>query len=166
MLSCRLRKWVVMTVTFVVLAGFSPSTAWGQKDINFSTVGTITSTLLFGNFVVPDVYSFFAEAGEMLRIETSNSVFDPTLRVVGPDAEIVLFDDDSGAGDNARIVFRAEDTGVYLVIVSSFSGNPGGGSYTLTFARGAAALQSTRAEPSVGRHRLDVENPVELKPER
>jgi hypothetical protein len=47
-----------------------------MKDINFATTGSVRSTLLFGNFIVPDVYSFMATVGEQIRVETSNTSID------------------------------------------------------------------------------------------
>jgi hypothetical protein len=126
----------------VALAGLVPSTAHAQKSIDFFTTGSVRSTLVFSNQIVPDTYYFFATAGERIRVRTSNNAFDTTIRVVGPDASISLFDDDSGGGLASNLAFTAADTGAYIVVVSSFSGNPGGGDYTLTFARGAAAASS------------------------
>jgi Bacterial pre-peptidase C-terminal domain len=137
-----------------------------MKNINFSTTGSVTSTLVFGNFISPDVYSFFAQAGQQIRLETSNASFDTTIRVVGPDAAIDLFDDDGGDGLASRLVFTTEDTGTYIAVVSSFSGNPGGGNYTLNFARGAAALQAVSEvseDTEHGKSMPEFENEVEVK---
>ena len=137
-----------------------------MKNINFTTTGSVTSTLVFGNLISPDVYSFFAQAGEQIRLETSNTAFDTTIRVVGPDAAIDLFDDDGGDGLDSRLVFTAADTGSYIAVVSSFSGNPGGGDYTLTFARGAAARQALSeagADTEQGKSMSEFENQVEVK---
>ena len=127
----------------VALAGLVPSTAHAQKSINFFTSGSVRSTLVFTNQIVPDTYYFFATAGERIRVQTSNNAFDTTIRVVGPDASISPFDDDSGGGLASRLAFTAADTGAYIAVVSSFSGNPGGGDYTLTFARGVLADQAS-----------------------
>ena len=139
----RLSGLVAVMALGVALSGLVPSSAHAQKNINFLTSGSVRSTLLFGNQIVPDVYEFFATAGERIRVQTSNNAFDTTIRVVGPDASISLFDDDSGGSLASRLVFTASDTGAYIAIVSSFSGNPGGGNYTLTFARGALADQAS-----------------------
>jgi hypothetical protein len=127
----------------VALAGLVPSTAHAQKSIDFFTTGSVRSTLVFSNQIVPDTYYFFATAGERIRVRTSNNAFDTTIRVVGPDASISLFDDDSGGGLASNLAFTAADTGAYIVVVSSFSGNPGGGDYTLEFARGTAAYAAS-----------------------
>ena len=137
-----------------------------MKNINFTTTGSVRSTLLFGNFISPDVYYFFATVGEQIRVETSNTSVDTTIRVIGPDAFINLFDDDGGVGLASRLVFTAADTGYYIVVVSSFSGNPGGGDYTLNFARGSAALQALnelREDPEQGKSMPDLDNPMEVK---
>jgi Bacterial pre-peptidase C-terminal domain len=139
-----------------------------MKNIQFGTTGSVNSTLLFGNFISPDVYTFFAQAGERIRLETSNlqAGLDTTIRVVGPDASITLFDDDGAGGLASRLVFTAADTGWYVAVVSTFSGNPGGGNYTLNFARGAAALQAldeVSEDTERGKSTPDVENQVEEK---
>jgi hypothetical protein len=142
-----------------------------MKNVNFTTTGSVTSTLVFTNQISPDVYSFFATAGEQIRLETSNASFDTTIRVVGPDASVNLFDDDGGAGLASRLVFTAADTGGYIAVVSSFSGNPGGGNYTLNFARGAAALQAAALQAvsevsedrEQGKSMPELENQVEVK---
>jgi Bacterial pre-peptidase C-terminal domain len=137
-----------------------------MKNINFTTTGSVTSTLVFNNFISPDVYSFFAEAGEQIRLETSNTSVDTTIRVIGPDAAINLFDDDGAGFPLSRLVFTTEDTGNYIVVVSSFSGNPGGGDYTLNFARGAAALQAVdevSEDTERGKSMPEFENQVEVK---
>jgi hypothetical protein len=136
-----------------------------MKNINFDTTGSVTSTLVFGNQIVPDVYSFFAQAGEQIRLETSDTGVDTTIRVVGPDASIDLFDDDGGGFPLSRLVFTAADAGGY-VAVSSFSGNPGGGTYTLNFARGPAALQAVSEvseDAERGKLMSELENQVEVK---
>lgn len=163
----RLTGVLAVLALVVVVGGLSPSLAHAQKNIFFTTTGSVHSTLVFTNQISPDVYSFFATAGERIRVETSNNSFDTTIRVIGPDASINLFDDDSAGNLASRLVFTAADTGWYLVVVSSFSGNPGGGDYTLHFARGAAAassIQALIATPQGGESMSDVDNAVEEKP--
>lgn len=139
-----------------------------MKNISFAVTGSVNSTLVFNNFITPDVYTFFAQTGERIRLQTSNlqAGLDTTIRVVGPDAAINLFDDDGGGFPASRLVFTAADTGWYVAVVSTFSGNPGGGNYTLNFARGAAALQAegeVSEDTERGKSTPDVENQVEEK---
>lgn len=165
---CRMSRVLGVLATLVALGGMFPSIALAEKNINFTTTGSVKSTLLFTNQISPDVYSFFVPtAGEQIRVQTSNNSFDTTIRVIGPDGFINLFDDDGGGNLASRLVFTAADAGTYIVVVSSFSGNPGGGDYTLNFARGSAALQSLtelRVVPDEGKSMPDVNNPVQVKP--
>jgi pre-peptidase len=158
-----------LLVVVLGVTGLFPAIAQAQKNINFTTTGSVTSTLVFNNQISPDVYSFFATAGEPIRVQTVNNSFDTTIRVVGPDAAINLFDDDGGTNLASRLDFTAADTGSYIVVVSSFSGNPGGGNYTLNFARGssASAVQGQSeliVEPGQGESMPEVSNPEEVKP--
>jgi len=137
-----------------------------MKNINFTTSGSVTSTLLFNNQISPDVYSFSAEAGQEIRLETSNASFDTTIRVVGPNAETNIFDDDGAGFPLSRLVFTAEDTGTYIAVVSSFGGNPGGGNYTLDFARSAAgqgAAREVSEDADRGKSMPELENQVDAK---
>jgi hypothetical protein len=161
----------IASLLVAALAGLGTSSAHAQKNLDFNSTGSVTSSLVFSNQVVPDVYEFFASAGEQIRVQTVNNGFDTTIRVIGPDASINLFDDDSGGSLASRLLFTAADTGAYIVIVSSFSGNPvpvGRNNYTLSFARGAAAAQLNGlvAESEAGDSKPDVGNPVEEKAEK
>jgi hypothetical protein len=151
-LKSRIAKLgLLLPAAFAASSGLAPSLAHAEKNINFNTTGSVNSTLVFNNQVVPDVYEFFAVAGEQIRVQTSNNSFDTTIRVVGPDAAINLFDDDSGGALASRLVFTAADAGAYLVVVSSFSGNAGNNAtYTLNFARGAAANAAAVRALAVG----------------
>ena len=54
--------------------------------------------------------------------------------------------------------------GAGIVVVSSFSGNPGGGDYTLTFARGSYAYSAaSTASEEHGVSQTPGENPEETK---
>jgi Bacterial pre-peptidase C-terminal domain len=134
-----------------------------MKNLNFTTTGSVTSTLVFNNLISPDVYSFFADAGEQITLETSDAAFDTTIRVVGPDAEINLFDDDGAGNLNSRLTFTTEDVGTYIVVVSSFRGNPGGGNYTLSLARGAAGAPAAGEDADQGKSMPEFQNEVEVK---
>ena len=69
-----------------------------------------------------------------------------------------------------REVFTAADTGAYIVIVSSFSGNPvsiSAAEYTLTLARGAQAARAApldlAADAESGPSNAEAVNPSEDK---
>jgi hypothetical protein len=165
------RRGAALGATVAILAGFSASNAYATKNINFDTTGSVRSTLAFNNQVVPDVYEFFASAGETIVLATSATTIDTTIRVVGPDASISLFNDDNGTNLLSRLTFTAADTGAYIVIVSSFSGNPvsiSAAEYTLTLARGAQAARAATldldADAESGQSNAEAFNPSEDKP--
>jgi hypothetical protein len=168
--TLKSRGAVAAALLVAALAALTTDTAHAQKNINFNSTGSVTSTLVFSNQVVPDVYEFFASAGEPIRLQTTNNGFDTTIRVVGPDASISLFDDDGGGSLASRLLFTAADSGAYIVIVSSFSGNPvpvANATYTLSFARGAAASGNQGLVPELeesGDSDPEVSNPEEKKP--
>ncbi|WP_089941055.1 hypothetical protein [Candidatus Entotheonella palauensis] len=88
-----------------------------------------------------------------MRLDVNSNNFDTTVRVVGPDAAINLFDDDGGPGVNSRLTFTARDVGFYIIVVSSFSGNPprGNGAYTLRMERlGLAGLRTSGVADETG----------------
>jgi hypothetical protein len=166
--SQKTRLSLLLAAAFAAVNGLAPSIAHAEKNINFNSSGSVAATLVFNNQVVPDVYQFFARAGETVRLDTSNTGFDTTIRVIGPDAAISLFDDDGGPGLQSLLEFTAADSGAYVVVVSSFSGNPvANGAYTLSFARVATAVASFGAaeeeEALPGESDPEVQNPTEDK---
>ncbi len=132
---------IVKTATFILaliaLQAFVVSPSYAQKDIDLVGPFTLSGNLLFNNQVHPDTYVLHLDINEGLLLNASSSIFDITLRVVGPNAAIELFDDDNGPGSDARLQFTAADAGWYIIVVSSFSGNPptGNGAYTLRVER-------------------------------
>jgi len=87
----RMNGVMVVMAMFVVLGGLSPSIARAQKNINFTNTGSVTSKLVFTNQISPDVYSFFATAGERIRVQTSNSRY-PRADARGTLKEVIRFD--------------------------------------------------------------------------
>ncbi len=86
-----------------------------------------------------DYFTIRLAAGEQVRITVDSPNFDPQVFVDRPDnsGEPLGFDDDSGGGLfgwNASVVFRADDDGLYLVVVSPFEGEIAdtAGGYILT----------------------------------
>ncbi len=95
---------------------------------------------IFGNIDFPGDNDWFwidLGDGQAVTITVDSVVADPAIYIDTPDnlSEFTLaFDDDSGGGPfgtNPRVVFTAEETGSYLVIVSD-SLRTGPGAYVLT----------------------------------
>ncbi|PON14378.1 hypothetical protein C2W62_29360 [Candidatus Entotheonella serta] len=133
----KLTKAVTFFLVLIALQAFVVSPSFAQKNINVVGPFTASGNLLFANQVHPDTYVLHLSDNERLRLDVNSSNFDTTLRVVGPDAAVNLFNDDGGPGLNSRLTFTARDTGYYIIVVSSFSGNPpgGNGAYTLRMER-------------------------------
>ncbi len=81
------------------------------------------------------VYSVHFVANNTYVIDHRSNAFDAYLRLEDPHGRVVMEDDDSGrfAGGgplDARIVYRAPESGTYRIIATSLDG--GFGNYTLT----------------------------------
>jgi WD40 repeat protein len=71
--------------------------------------------------------------------------FDPYLRLEDAAGNQLAFDDDSGGGQNARIVFRCTRSGLYRIIATTFQ--PGFGYYSLSVTVGEVG--ETKPPPAV-----------------
>jgi hypothetical protein len=65
------------------------------------------------------------EAGRSYVISLNSTAFDPYLILKSPTGQVIAEDDDSGGNLNARIVFRAAQTGVFRAVVTSYDGKLG-----------------------------------------
>ena len=79
------------------------------------------------------VYQVKLAAGKTYVIDMvspDQKALDPYLYLYDATGKKLAEDDDSGGGLNARIVYRAEQTGVFHIWATSFNG--GSGAFTLT----------------------------------
>lgn len=98
-------------------------------------------------------YRFEGRANQRVVVSLESDNFDPYLYLVrsdGPTVRIVGTDDDSGEGDDARLVATLRDNGEYLVIATTYGGSDSTGTsaYTLRLepcddACAAASAEST-----------------------
>lgn len=65
------------------------------------------------------------EAGKEYVISLNSNAFDAYLRLLNPMGAVVAEDDDSGGNLNARITYRAAQTGQFRIIATSFDGKLG-----------------------------------------
>ncbi len=75
------------------------------------------------------MYAFNLAAGRKYMIDLKSADFDAFLRLEDRFGKQVAFDDDSGGGSDARIVFEPTESGVYRVYVTSLDKK--GGTFTL-----------------------------------
>jgi hypothetical protein len=77
-----------------------------------------------------DRYTFEGTAGTAVRISMAAFSVDPFLALLDANGNLLASDDDSGVGDDARIVFTLPATGTYTIEATSFQYN-WTGEYTL-----------------------------------
>src|SRR5262249_24479516 len=82
---------------------------------------------------------------DMKALPGSN--FDPYLRLETATGQVLAEDDDSGGGLDARITFRATQTGNYNLIATSFS--PQFGPFTLTVVEQGGGVAPPRIDPKI-----------------
>jgi len=85
-----------------------------------------------------DTYTFDAQAGDVVRVEmTTDTTFDPYIRLFGPDGSFIAEAAASGPG-TATISCRLETAGTYRVLAMDYGGEETG-AYALVLSGGSAA---------------------------
>lgn len=132
----------------------------GRLEMGAETQGTLSSSDIVStrdNYL--DAWALDGRAGDDVVIDLISEGFDSYLYVVGPGLDGTLFDDDSGAGCNARIAFTFLENGTFSVVVSS-SGSRATGVYRLlvsdsapepAYACGGVNPATLASLPTVGR---------------
>ena len=103
-----------------------------------------------------DYFEIELTEGDVLDITVDSALLDPLVKVDFPGATVaqVLSDDNSGGGlfgTNAKLTYRAPQTGTYSIIIQDAVGNVFGG-YVLTVSEappGAAAVSPPDVAPVV-----------------
>lgn len=102
-------------------------------------------------------YSFEASAGDVVTIDLTSADFDPFVRLLDANGNVIAEDDDGGGSSQARITeFVIPADGEYTIEVDAFRGFNGTdrvfGDYTVTLAleegAGVPALSATPAAPT------------------
>lgn len=110
----------------------------GTQRIGYGT--TITGRI---DEVTPQsVFAFFGSKGDAITVSLNrgDGDLDPTVYLLDSDQNIVIQDDDSGGGQNARITrYVLQKSGTYYIRAARFSGTDGNpntqGSFILVLAR-------------------------------
>lgn len=77
-------------------------------------------------------WTFEADAGMFLTINTQSELLDTYLELYGPDGTLLVEDDDSGGGLNAALLdFPLPQSGAYQLVVRSARDNTDGGVYDI-----------------------------------
>ncbi|HZZ78749.1 MAG TPA: PPC domain-containing protein [Gemmataceae bacterium] len=85
-------------------------------------------------------YKFKMVEGKAYQIDMKSKEFDSYLRLEDANGTQVAFDDDSGDFRDARIIYRANKTGEFTIICTSFSGGNTGKFQLLVNEKGAPAV--------------------------
>jgi len=121
--------------------GIANNTVIGVKNSTPISVGNIVSGTLgeatdftddlgLGYFI--DAYSLPGVPGQSLSISLDSATFDTVVIVTSPDGT-TFSDDDSGTGTNSFLNLSIDQSGPYLIIVTSYDPGQKGG-YTLGLA--------------------------------
>ncbi len=84
-----------------------------------------SATLNDGSYY--DSHDLVLEAGESLAIDLISEEFDPFLLLLDPSGNELAQDDDSGDGDDARILLTVPQSGRYQIWVNTYSAGEVGG---------------------------------------
>ncbi len=120
--------------------------AFGQTINSSLNTGDCQSPVR-GNLFYSKRFSFNAAAGQRISISTTSANLDSFLTLIGPDGAVILNDDDSGGGFNARIpggqgFLTVGLAGSYIIEINGFSsGSTGSFALTLNAAAAATATQ-------------------------
>lgn len=79
-----------------------------------------------------DLFEFTGQAGQTVTIEMKSNAIDPYLFLLDPDDNVAADDDDSGPGNDARIVFTLDQTSDRWLIVPNAFEPFSTGPYTLS----------------------------------
>ncbi len=79
-----------------------------------------------------DFFEFTGQAGQTVAIDMTSSSIDPYLFLLDPDDNVLAEDDQSGAGNNARIVYTLDETSDRWAIAANAFDPGSTGPYQLT----------------------------------
>lgn len=82
-------------------------------------LGGSDSPLVDGRYFA--VYQLEGDAGQQVGFDLHSDDFDAVLMLLDPEMDVLAFDDDGGAGTDARIAVRLPVSGFYMLAVTSFA---------------------------------------------
>jgi hypothetical protein len=125
---------------------YTPSTMASQAlTIGTPASGQLTNanrvTQADDDGVVGQVFRFSATEGTIYVIEAKSEAFDTVVNVHSDAGlgTLVGSNDDGPDGTDSRFAFKADRTGDYYVLLSSFEGEGSGGAFTLAVTTGTEA---------------------------
>jgi hypothetical protein len=115
-------------------AGMVAPVAPGTGKVILNSQGRLMPNDPVKDFMHHKSFTIRLEKGKTYVIDMVSNEMDSFLRLYHPKGFMVASDDDGGDFQNARIRFRADESGNYEISASVFGGNPrlGGGAFALT----------------------------------
>src|SRR5207237_3668976 len=95
-----------------------------SASAEFLTDGRLTTDSRIGAYGANcyyQVYNVNLKAGRIYVIDLKSRDFDAYLYLLDPSGNILAWDDDSGGNLDARIVFNAQDSGTYRIVVTTYA---------------------------------------------
>ena len=80
---------------------------------------------------VYQAWTYVGTRGQRIQIDVTSSAFDAYAMLEDASSKVLIHDDDSGGGTNARIVFTLPAAGAYRIVVNTYR-QGAYGPYTLT----------------------------------
>lgn len=77
-------------------------------------------SLRLGDDTAAELYAFWGQEGDEIRIRLESSDFDAYLFLLDDNESVIVSDDDSAGGTNAEIIHVLPYTGEYFIIVNSY----------------------------------------------
>ncbi len=111
------------------------ATAVGRLEPGDSTVGDSTYA---------DVFLFRPRTSGAVIIDLTSADFDAYLILQDATGHVLMTDDDSGTGSNARITYTVTAGRTYRILANSYGGSRDTGTYRLSVRLGSAARASSR----------------------
>jgi Ca2+-binding EF-hand superfamily protein len=109
-----------------LVGGNSPELKWNKGKADYRGSIEATDEKYRGNKLAK-ILPVRLEAGKVYQFDHRSQAFDAYLYLEDPDGTVVAEDDDgAGQGTDARIIYRAADTGTYRLIATSVGGVRGG----------------------------------------
>ncbi|HEX6187234.1 MAG TPA: M12 family metallo-peptidase [Pyrinomonadaceae bacterium] len=162
----------------ITQSGTGPDCALTPISFGQTVGGTLTTSScqspIRGNNFYADRYVFTASAGHQIAVSMSSTGADPFISLIGPNGVVLLTDDDSGGGANARLpggqgFLTLGLPGTYIIEASfcgpSSSGCAPGqtGSYSLTLTGSATAAPTILVEQGTANVAAAVDSVTHVK---
>jgi serine protease Do len=148
---------IALTAASVLLAGCATAAPGpvtpalpGTIAINGEVSGTITKRdqrLQDSSYY--QVWQFNGLAGQMVQIDVRSSDFDAYAMLQDQTGTRIAYDDDSGGGTNARIIFTLPYAGLFRILANSFRRGQTG-RYTVRLTSLGMATATTATAPLPG----------------